>query len=121
MEVTMSNACGRCGKTESRPVEIEEVIDARERQERQKGLMAALHTYINDDSDNLKDFPEMVVLIKTSSGVQLKSLDNLCSSNGNGKKKGCTHRVATLMNDVFMDGPKKPTKKKGPKKESSEE
>jgi hypothetical protein len=122
MEVTMSNACGRCGKTESRPVEIEEVIAAREKQQRQLSIMERLHTYLNEDgAEHLGDFPEMVMLVKTNSGVHLKALDNLCSG-GKGKKKGCTHRVAALMNEVFLDVPKAP-KKKGPKKDkdSSEE
>lgn len=124
MEVTMSNACGRCGKTEPRPVQIEEVIEARQHQQRQELALDTLEDYFNkeDAISDLADFPSLMILVKTDKGMKVRHLDNLCMG-GNGKKRGCETRVATLLGEIFMDNKltKKKKKKKAPPKEKAEE
>jgi len=110
MEVTVTLDCGRCGKKETKQVQLTEAQELLAQNEAKAGILTDLETELNDV---LKpEHPELIIARKVDGQYTIKMLDNMCHTPDAKRNKGCQTRVETLIGDIFMTNEAPPRKKK---------
>jgi len=101
MIVTVEKKCGRCGKVEKQNMELEEAQALEERDTAMDAAEDSLEELLNDTLDD--NHPDIIVAVRDEDGnYKVKSLRGLCVTKNAKKNRGCAHRVADLLQEVFQ-------------------
>ncbi len=116
MEVLVEVKCGRCGKTDTRSLTLEEAQALSAKTDAKDAMSAELAAELNSILGD--DHPDVVIAIREGEFYNIQTLDSLCDAPDAKRNKGCKTRVDTLLGDIFMTN--EPPKKKVVKKDPAE-
>ena len=112
MDVKVKVKCGRCSKSEEKSVSLEaaqKMDGAQIEADRKFEDFAAGVKEVVGSVGYEEDGPEVIVMVRTATGYDIKQLSNMCSTPEAKRNKGCQSRVDYLVKEIFLQNPKKPS------------
>jgi hypothetical protein len=106
MAVEITDSCDRCGRSESLHITHDELIERTQRikaaEETADNIEGAILEIYEGASQN---FPEVVTVVKTETGIKVQSKISLCGPDEERKRggQGCESRVAKLVDEIHLD------------------
>lgn len=100
MEVKVAVTCGRCGRSEEKPVQLEEAQDLVNATNKKSEELSRLREFTSTLDESVS--PALIAYVRNEDGgYTMKTLDNLCRKPDAKRNKGCAVRVEELLKDVF--------------------
>ena len=106
MAVEITDSCDRCGRSKSLHITHDELIERTQKIKSTEETVDAIeNAIVNIYEESSTNFPEVLTVIKTETGIKVQSKISLCGPDEERKRggQGCEVRVQKLVEEIHLD------------------
>ena len=111
MEVSVKNQCPRCKKVTTQEMSVEDAVTVEKVSSELEANYAKISAEIKAVCDKYATYPEIMVIATQNDELNIRWYNGLCTGTGS-KRSGCSSRVKSLVEDIFMEKESKPKQAK---------